>query len=69
VPHFGHGPSNIVPGGSVVEQLKQRDAVTACTSLGRRGPVISIGGRGPAGFGRGAPLCPFPLFDEELLLS
>jgi hypothetical protein len=29
---------------------------------------MSSGGRGPEGFGRGAPLLPFPL-DEVLLLS
>jgi hypothetical protein len=27
--HFGHWPVNDIPGGSVVAQLKQREAVTA----------------------------------------
>ena len=57
VPHFGQGPLKAVPGGGVVDQLSRREAVTACTSLGRRGPVISNGGRGPAGLG----LNPLPL--------
>src|SRR5438105_939514 len=39
-------------GGSVVEQLKHRDAATCCTSRGSRGPVMSRGGRGPWGLGR-----------------
>ncbi len=46
-PHFGHTTGNSCPVGNCVEQLKQREAVTACTSRGSRGPVISRGGRGP----------------------
>jgi hypothetical protein len=64
-PHFGHAPVKSVPGGSVVEQLKQREAVTACTRRGRRGPVMSSDGRGPCGFG----LKPLPLPPGGLLFS
>jgi len=51
-PHLGHLPFQSTPGGNAVEQLKQRAATTFCKSRGRRGPVTSIGGRGPFGFGR-----------------
>ena len=50
--HFGQTPLKSTPAGSVVEQLKQRDAATCCTKRGNRGPVTSIGGRGPWGLGR-----------------
>ena len=50
--HLGHSAGKSEPAGSVVEQLKQRAAATACTKRGRRGPVTSIGGRGPGGRGR-----------------
>ena len=49
--HFGQLPVKSVPGGSVVEQLKQREAATCCTRRGSRGPVTSKGGRGPCGLG------------------
>ena len=39
--------------------------MTVCTRRGSRGPVTSIGGRGPVGLGR-SPFC--PLLGEELLL-
>src|ERR1039457_792229 len=47
--HFGQLPARSVSGGKVVAQLKHREAATCCTSLGRRGPVTSKGGRGPCG--------------------
>src|ERR1035437_5745024 len=47
--HFGQLPARSVSGGRVVAQLKHREAATCCTSLGRRGPVTSKGGRGPCG--------------------
>src|SRR5262249_18326227 len=50
--HFGHSAGKSPLAGNVVEQLKQRVAVTGCTSRGSRGPVTSIGGRGPWGRGR-----------------
>lgn len=52
--HLGQLPFQSRSEGSVVEQLKHRAATTFCKSLGRRGPVTSIGGRGPEGFGRSA---------------
>src|SRR6185295_20380580 len=51
-PHFGQVPARSVSGGSVVAQLKHRDAATCCTRRGRRGPVTSKGGRGPCGLDR-----------------
>src|SRR5262249_13851249 len=51
-PHFGHLLFQSKSEGNVVEQLKQRAATTLCTNRGRRGPVTSMGGRGPDGFGR-----------------
>jgi hypothetical protein len=64
-PHLGQFPFQSRSEGSVVEQLKHRAATTFCKSLGKRGPVTSIGGRGPEGFGRSAGRrSPDPLFES-----
>jgi hypothetical protein len=54
--HFGQFPLKSMSPVSIVEQLKQRDAVTLWTRRGSRGPVTSIGGRGPCGRGRSSRL-------------
>src|ERR1039458_6006708 len=40
-----------VPPASAVEQLEQLEAATCCSRRGKRGPVTSMGGRGPCGLG------------------
>ena len=50
--HFGHLPFQSTSGERVVEQLKHLAATTFCNNRGRRGPVTSMGGRGPEGLGR-----------------
>src|SRR5438477_6672055 len=72
--HFGQVPERSVPGGSVVAQLKQREAATCCTRRGSRGPVTSKGGRGPWGlegsrkllFSRSESIYPFCLYLRSL---
>ncbi len=54
--HFGQTPLKSTSTGSAVAQLKHLAAATCCTSRGSRGPVMSSGGRGPAGLGRSAGL-------------
>jgi len=53
--HFGQVPFQAIPLGNCVAQLKQRAAVTGCTSRGRRGPVMSMDGFGPWGLGLSSP--------------
>jgi len=76
--HFGQVPVKSVPGGRVVEQLKQRAAATCCTKRGKRGPVTSMGWRGPWGLGasprgprasRSLSMYPFCLYLRSLSMG
>ena len=65
-PHLGQLPFQSISPESCVEQLKHLAAATFCSKRGKRGPVISMGGRGPVGFGRSVCRNPLDSLGESM---